>query len=377
MNLQQYVQQEPATVAWGTEDEITLEQYSGLADLLQERQEYLFSSLEEFNFAVDVARHHPDSPAFEGLGVEAKTVLSVSIEDEGQGWIKKIWETIKNAAVRVYQAVRDFFGKIFGGYKALETKLKEAFEASSKLEFNEDVTVKVANPAPLQLVGDLSLRYLEIGVDNSKQVATFFDEEYVKIVTEYYKVLLIQTSKLTQAKDGADVRDQWISVINKYIDAIRRTETVRKLESAGGLSILGDVAFRMTVGKSIGTSIVVPHFKPYDKEVRQGIEVTVGSGDKTAFRDIISDTMDIVATAQKSEKKSKDLNEAYKKVVDAHNKEVNAGTFAKFADRAMVTFVLNTANSNAVSVLRQFHTYNYRSCRAVLGFANQVINAAK
>lgn len=366
-NLTRFLEQQPAEIVWGVGEEVSLEQYIGTLDILEERYLRVVESLEQYDFVVDVARTHPDSPAFEGLGIEARTILSVSTESAGET-LKKMWEKLKTTILAIIEKVRDFFGQLFNGYKKIVEKLKALEKSIESKTFDKNVEIEISNTAPLIFDKNFSVNGMEVGLGNNVSLGKFMAEEYISLSKTYYEGFIANNSKLSKLSDQA--QQQINKIITDFNEGIQKTKTI-PFKQIDQTTMLGNQKLSLIKDDLWGVeSVILLHFKDTEKSSSKSLSLKLG--DKSDLIETIKMAIQACETGIASEKKAKELTKTRKEVIDAHNKQIQKGTFLqKVKDQMIVKHYLKAGNRDLIRVLQQFHRHNYQSCRAVVTVASK------
>lgn len=302
---------------------------------------------------------------------EATTISVESLKDT----IKRIWNAIKTAVKKAMEAVANFFAKIFGGAKKLESRAAALEKALGDIK-GKSASDKIAVPgaSKLHLEGKLtggeiikgleSLRkYTETGIQ--KQVAgsiSYYNAVSAKVASSEVQKAM-EEAAATKAIDEA--KEDYVAVMSK-IDAVGKpmsggVQMVMEGEAAAGDSEIQFKSLSMKkTGKSVGddTKIDVPSVSDLEK--------------------ILGHTKAIVKAIGDKERALKDLAGARKAAMEKSEQFVKAGEGGKLGKawtQGKVNMALRSANADLVRPISQITGHSFSVARSALSLVEKSIAA--
>ena len=312
-----------------------------------------------------------------GSSDTAANATAMSLEGIGET-IKKIWQAIKNAVMRVINAVREFFAKIFRGTKGLKKELDELKASVNKTDFDAKKKMKVPGVASrLHVHGKVNGSTVAYGINLMAEQATAFYNDYLNAAAGYYATLAANLAKAGSGALAAEALTneaaQKLEVTNGHLTKI---QTKNAKEMPGGKRMVISAAANEDKGVKLSRLSIENMGKEF-RGADEGQEINLPEK-----KDLLTILAGIEKLIDVVEKRKSNVEEMSKKRDEA----IKAGeTLAKSTDKnwfvekwtqVKVQAVLRLVNVNLSQSLSSYTSYSFKVARAGLIYVKASVAAA-
>lgn len=295
----------------------------------------------------------------------AENATTMTLESIGET-IKKIWNAIKSAVLRVINAVREFFSRIFKGTKGIKADLEATKAAVSKKDTYDDVKVPGV-ASRLHVSGQVEPKVIAGAVDVMANAGSAMYEEYVDVTGAYYANL---AGKLVDAANGKVQADAILDDANKHLTtasgALAATQKKHSQALPGGKRLV-----YTTGAKSDDTSggIKVGRLSVENSGGKQPTEgqVVKGGSHKAPLTAMLDSAIKLIDVVEKRKSKVEDMQKNRDDAIkagDALAKASDKNWFAEKWTQAKVQSVLRLTNLNLTQSLTSYTSYCFKVARA-------------
>lgn len=289
--------------------------------------------------------------------------------------IKKIWAAIKSAVVRVVNAVREFFSRIFKGAKGVKADLEDAKAKVSAKDTYEDVKVP-GIASRLHVGGKVEPAVVKLGVTEMANAGTSVYHDYLDAASEYYVEV---ANRLVDASNGkADADAVLTAAVAKNKQASDTLASVQKKHSKalpGGKRLVYTTAAE---SNNTSGSTKLGRLSVEDaggKKPTEG-QVVKGGSHKDNLISILDEAIKLINTFEKRksnvEQMQKSRDDAIK-AGDALTKASDKNWFAEKWTQAKVQSVLRLTNVNLSQSLTSYTSYCFKVARAASVYAKAFV----
>lgn len=330
--------------------------------------------------------------SFQGeSSAQAATVAGI---EEGDNFLKKIWQSIKNAVYRAITAVKNFFAKLFGGWKKLKAQHKNLESKVDKLDDSyKSKKLEVKNAQHLHVDGKLDPKDLVEGFKNLGAAA-----ERAKVLADVYQEALdVAAGKLETLKDSDDVKskDELKAIADKKEEAEKSLTKVDSQLPGGVRATLknkvttSDEYRKQMADKSGG--IANPDFvawqKHMDQLVASSVEITKADSSRVkASKELDEFTKSdikaihgylgaVIDKAIEANQNLDTMNASRKKFVDTIDVLINAadkGSIGKLWDKGKIRWLSRRASKDLTKPVNKFFQTAFTSTRAGMSLVSDL-----
>lgn len=355
-------------------------------------------------------------PLLPQLGEDEELAASLEAASDGQevrsialegfvDTVKKVTKAIVNAVLRAIRAIRDFFARIFGGFKKIEKQARKLRSALGKVDFGktpEPITIR--NPASLVFRGEVTAEGIETGAQNLIQLNEDLSGPWLQTLELYYKavseVVDMSTRVVEHGDDGSSLER-----LKEKLMSFHDQELIAASSRVYTTTVLGDKQFypdheaQKKLDKGANADRRIARFKiitmptpPKLKNVEGAdpfkestVEITPLKRD--ALTKILDGIITICGLAAKRAGGIKKVNSARESTLSSIEKFAqrtsvkshghSEGDAHRIGNMAKISwrFQLRAIQKNMLSPINELTAHNFRSCRRLLELAARSIKA--
>lgn len=312
-----------------------------------------------------------------GSSDTSANATAMSLESIGDT-IKKIWQAIKNAVMRVINAVREFFAKIFRGTKGLKKEIEEVRNSMKGKTFDTKKKMKVPGVASrLHTAGKVDGTTVSNGLRIMRDGGTDFYTKYIDAAAAYYeslaKKLVDASAGKAEAETVLNTATQELSGVNGHLSSLQKKNSK---ELPGGMRLVYTDKANEDGGVKLGRLSIEQMGKEY-RSGDEGQEINLPAEDQ--LNGILKSAEEFIKLIDDRKAQVEKLGKAREAAVaagDALSKAGDKNWFAEKWDQAKVRTVLRLTNINLSQSLSSYTSYGFKVARAGIIYVKAAVAAA-
>lgn len=315
--------------------------------------------------------------SLESFTGEGRLTASLEALERTKALLTQIWNAIKNAIVAAYQAVVNFFAKLFDGAARLSKRAEGVIKAAEGVkDAAGEVNVTVYGANKIAVAGVVDAGNTGSALTATKEVGDFIFGKYSAETAKFYKTLSDAAKDLAGGKDGnveaalTGYTGAFNDIKNKAFGGglVFQFTDVKGLEGAGA-TLAAKVARltppRLVAADEKGKLVSVVETKALSVAQAKDVAGKVkGIADALKAKKDTIKQLDMASTALRVE-------------LDKAAKEGDKGTAGKLVDRVRVRAVMSLAGKSWQKPVAAYASAAFATARVALNYAERSVAAHK
>lgn len=329
-----------------------------------------------------------DMESFEGGESSRAAAHEQALESIGES-LKKFWQGIKNAFFRAWNAVKDFFAKLFGGSKKLLERITKVQTAAKEKGVREsDKKVKVGGLSKIWMKGKEGDAMVSEGITAIFQK---LEPNLISLTELLNDIAFAKIAKsLTDVKDEEDetkVKALWEKAFNFSLIEKKNSEIVKDVVKNENIMFPGGMVVKVSdmdkdvkldgstedLVAVVSRATRLPSITITREEQFKGKESDLQEPMSVSTIDLVWNLVNKVEkTMETRDAKVKEIEKASKdsiKVTDALIDASEKGTIGKFWTAGRVRRIASANTRVATSSIDRYISYTFSVARAYVAYA--------